>query len=392
MEVTRNWNQSRLGDLDVSFLKGVGLNKSSFSDSGDTPGIHYGQLFTEYGPIIDRVRLHVTDFNGSVKSRKNDVLMPTSDVTPNGLAKASSVLADDIVLGGDILVIRANPNVIFGPYLSHFIRFSPDQIKTLVSGSTVYHIYAKDLREFKIFLPDITEQKAIAKALSDIDDLIETLVKEENKHRYIKEGLLAQIDDRFSETSLLKECVASPVTDGPHLTPVFYSSGVPFLSVNNIVDNKIVWENLRYISESDDLEFSRKCKPKKFDILLGKAASVGKVAIVDSDTDFNVWSPLAVIRMNEKYDPYFVYFCFQTKTVMNQINFLTNSSSQGNIGMGDIENIGLPMIEKSEQIRLGNLLKDEDNQIKGVSKLRHKYECIKQGMAHDLLTGKVRLV
>ena len=137
----------RLGDLDVNFFKGIGLNKSSFSEIGNTFGIHYGQLFTEYGPVIKQVRLKVIDFNGSLKSQVNDVLMPTSDVTPNGLAKASSVSVEGIVLGGDILVIRANPDVIYGPYLSHFIRFSPEQIKSLVSGSTVYHIYAKDLRE-----------------------------------------------------------------------------------------------------------------------------------------------------------------------------------------------------------------------------------------------------
>ena len=261
-----------------------------------------------------------------------------------------------------------------------------------VTATALPSINIKDFLSSTHRFPEIPEQQAIAKALSDIDDLIETLLKEENKHRCIKEGLLGQIDKRFSGTTLLKNCVSSPVTDGPHLTPVFYTSGVPFLSVNNIVDNKIVWENLRYISPSDDLEFSRKCKPRKNDILFGKAASVGKVAIVDKDTDFNVWSPLAVIRVNEKYDPYFIYFCFQTKTVMNQILFLTNSSSQGNIGMGDIENINLPILDKSEQTRLGNLLRDEDTYIDGLSKLRSKYERIKQGMAHDLLTGRVRLV
>jgi type I restriction enzyme S subunit len=325
-------------------------------------------------------------------AKKNDITLVMSDL-PNGKALGKCFLVPEnnkYAVNQRVCILRSkgfDPKYLFyilnrNPY---FLSFNDGVSQTHLLNSVFEKCYIS-------VTEDIKEQKTIAKALSDIDELIVILQIEENKHRSIKSGLLYQIEKTFAETTLLKNCVSTPVTDGPHLTPQFYSSGVPFLSVNNIVDNNIVWENLRYISHSDDLEFSKKCKPRKFDILLGKAASVGKIAIVDRDIDFNVWSPLAVIRMNQDFDPYFIYFCFQTKTVMDQILFLTNSSSQGNIGMGDIENINLPVLDKSEQIRLGNLLRDEDNHIEGISKLRSKYESVKQGMTQDLLTGKVRLV
>ena len=76
------------------------------------------------------------------------------------------------------------------------------------------------------------------------------------------------------EVRLLKAMVQTPVTDGPHLTPRFLADGIPFLSVNNLVENRIDLRELRFISQADHELFSRKCKPRKNDILLGKAASV----------------------------------------------------------------------------------------------------------------------
>ncbi|MFO0137797.1 MAG: restriction endonuclease subunit S, partial [Cyanobacteriota bacterium] len=109
----------------------------------------------------------------------------------------------------------------------------------------------------------------------------------------------------------LKKIVETPVTDGPHLTPNFLDDGIPFLSVNNLVANKIDFGDLRFISQQDHEVFSRKCKPQKGDILLGKAASVGKVAIVELTSEFNIWSPIALIRVSDLHCARFVYYQLQ---------------------------------------------------------------------------------
>ena len=68
------------------------------------------------------------------------------------------------------------------------------------------------------------------------------------------------IDSNFSST----------VCDG-RINPKFHRAGIPFLSVNNLVNNRIDFSELRYISEEDHVQFSKKCKPERNDILLGKA-------------------------------------------------------------------------------------------------------------------------
>ena len=85
--------------------------------------------------------------------------------------------------------------------------------------------------------------------------------------------------------SRIKWLIANKITDGPHETPEFIDSGIPFLSVDAIQDGKLVFDNSRYISYEDHTRYIKKCRPQRNDILMGKAASTGKIAIVDTDIE-----------------------------------------------------------------------------------------------------------
>lgn len=262
------------------------------------------------------------------------------------------------------------------------------------ASSTLGALYKDDVKSILIPLPTKSEQIVIATALSDTDALIENLEKHIIKKRNIKKGLLQLllIPKYNWKVRSIKEIVSTPVTDGPHETPCFLKDGIPFLSVNNLVDNKIDLSELRYISPEDHEIYSRKCKPQKNDILFGKAASVGKVAIVNIDTEFNIWSPIALIRPKEGYEPKYIYYFFQTNAILKQIDFFTNSSSQGNIGMGDIEKLEFSFPPEDEQTEIANILTDMDNEIEDLERKLHKYRMLKQGMMQVLLTGKIRLI
>ena len=111
------WRKVRLGDI-VSFFKGSGLSKADLSSDGRRPCILYGELFSTYGECITEL-LHGTNLEDMFfYSIRNDVLMPTSDVTPNGLATASSIPFSGVILGSDILVIRAPEHLINGEFLA----------------------------------------------------------------------------------------------------------------------------------------------------------------------------------------------------------------------------------------------------------------------------------
>jgi restriction endonuclease S subunit len=186
------WEVKRLGEV-ASFYKGKGLPKSLLDPFGTEPCIHYGELFTRYPETIHEVLSRTSRLQDGFRSVANDVLMPTSDVTPTGLAKASCVRANGIILGGDILVIRPNANFVFGSFLSYVIRHAEDQILQLVTGTTVFHLYATDMKKFTFLMPSVPEQQAIVAVLDDMDAEIAALEARLAKARQLKQGMLQEL-------------------------------------------------------------------------------------------------------------------------------------------------------------------------------------------------------
>ena len=186
------WEVKRLGEI-CSFLKGKGLPKTAITAEGSVPCIHYGELFTEYGEVIRKVKSCTNTTTDSVLSEEDDVLMPTSDVTPNGLAKASCIKEKNVVLGGDILVIRPNKQQVFGEYLSRYIRYQEKDVLRLVTGTTVFHLYGNAISHLRVSLPRMSEQQKIADCLSSLDELIELQAKQLEALQAHKKGLMQQL-------------------------------------------------------------------------------------------------------------------------------------------------------------------------------------------------------
>jgi type I restriction enzyme S subunit len=186
------WVEVSLKDV-AKFFKGKGLAKSDISNGGKYKCIHYGELFTVYKENIKSVISRTSINEGAFLSKENDVLMPTSDVTPNGLAKASCIQENNVILGGDILIIRSDDNI-DGVFLSNVIRYNESQVLKLVSGITVYHLYASDMKNFYFRCPPTkAEQTAIANILSDMDSEIEALERKLNKYKDIKQGMMQEL-------------------------------------------------------------------------------------------------------------------------------------------------------------------------------------------------------
>ena len=189
---TGEWETKRLGDV-ASLFKGSGLSKADLTPDGKRRCIHYGELFTTYGERIIEV-LNGTDREDALfRSVRNDVLMPTSAETPNGLATASCMLLSDIIIGGDILVIRALESLLNGEFLAYAVKANRNQVMQLVSGTTVFHLYGRNMAYFSFRAPSVAEQTAIVTVFSDMEAEIALLQRRRDKIRVIKQGMMQQL-------------------------------------------------------------------------------------------------------------------------------------------------------------------------------------------------------
>ena len=162
------------------------------------------------------------------------------------------------------------------------------------------------------------------------------------------------------------DLLIQPITDGPHETPKLVEEGVPFISVDAIVDNKIDFNRKRgNISEEYDELCCKKYKPQFHDVYLVKSGStVGKVAIVETTDRFNIWSPLAAMRCGEKSYPYFLYDLLQTKDLQAQVADKASNGTQPNLSMRELEKFPVSVPSNlEEQKKIGDYFRNLDHLI-----------------------------
>jgi type I restriction enzyme, S subunit len=164
----------------------------------------------------------------------------------------------------------------------------------------------------------------------------------------------------------LKHIVSVPITDGPHETPEFVDSGIPFVSAEAVWDGRVHLETVRgYISYDVHDQYSKKYRPEKNDIYVVKSgATTGKVAIVDLEDEFSIWSPLAAVRCDrEQALPRFVFHLLVSEYFQGQVRTAWSLGTQPNIGMEVLENLCVVLPPLNEQHAIANYLDHETERI-----------------------------
>jgi len=278
----------------------------------------------------------------------------------------------------------------------------------------------EDLLALPFFFPSLQEQKSIVGFLDHetmkIDELVSQqenligLLKEKRQaviSNAVTKGLnpnvkmknsgvvwLGDIPDHWGVRAI-KHIVSTPVTDGPHETPEFFDDGVPFVSAEAVSSGEIDFSKIRgYISRESHKQYSLKYLPKKGDIFMIKSgATTGVTAIVETDREFNIWSPLAVIRCNADSNPYYVLNFMRSLNFQEAVALNWNFGTQQNIGMGVIENLFCPVPSQQEQKAIAEYLTSFTKQFNTlISEANNAIELLKErrsALISAAVTGQI---
>ena len=137
-----------------------------------------------------------TVINTPVYSEFGDVLIPASDTTPTGLARATSIEKSGVLLGGDINIVRPKKGI-NGSYLSLAINRNKGELIKLIKGTTVRHIHNSEIKEVTVSLPNnLCEQEIITECFRNLDNLI-TLHQCEPKNKVEDNKMLDNINNQI---------------------------------------------------------------------------------------------------------------------------------------------------------------------------------------------------
>lgn len=226
------WQVSPMGKV-CTFHKGYGISKDNLSNDG-TPCILYGELYTTYKTAIARCIKSKTSLDPTTlfHSRKNDVIIPCSGETSEDIATSVCIPYDDILLGGDLTVIRCDLD---GAFLSNQINsVRKYDIARIAQGKSIVHLQVDELKKIFIAYPTIDEQQKISGFIDKIDERIEVQNKIISKYETLIKGLCDKIfrhdksvclsDLVRCKTSILQENEIATYYNGEY--NVFGASGI----------------------------------------------------------------------------------------------------------------------------------------------------------------------
>ncbi|MDM1410734.1 restriction endonuclease subunit S [Myroides odoratimimus] len=256
-----------------------------------------------------------------------------------------------------------------------------------------------ELFKFKIPLPPLAEQKAIAAALSDADAWIESLEQLITKKRLIKQGAMQTLftpKEGWEVKKLVEVC--DNIIDYRGVTPkklgMDWGDGdIVALSAGNVKKGYIDFNIECYLgSESLYKRWMRNGNPKKGDIVFTLEAPLGNIALIPDNKKYILSQRTILLQLNEKYSSQYIFQLMLSNKFQNYINERATGSTAQGIKRQTFEKLTIHIPSFLEQERIATILSDMDAELKALENQLAKARQIKQGMMQELLTGRVRLV
>ena len=205
-EFTEEWKEERLSKI-AELSKGIGISKEQLSEDGE-PCILYGELYTKYKSEIIHKVISKTNIESSnlKRSKRNDVIIPCSGETAIDIAVARCVPFDNILLGGDLNIIRLHKDD--GAFMAYQLNGKRKiDIAKLAQGVSVVHLYGENIKAIKTYNPCLQEQQKIVKLLSMLDERIEVQNKIIEKLETLIKGIIETVISSQKPNTLIKNCL-----------------------------------------------------------------------------------------------------------------------------------------------------------------------------------------
>lgn len=420
-KIPQNWNARKLFGLLKSIGSGTTPKGNDSYYDGDIPWLNTGDLTDSYVNIIGKTvtDIAMTECSALKLFDKNSVVIAMYGATIGKLG----IITFPTTTNQACCVMSCSKSL-YNKYLFYVLYSARDYIITLSYGAGQPNISQETMKSFKLCCPDVVEQQQIAdyldKKCGEIDRVIETekLVIEklkEYKQSIITEAVtkgldksvplkdsgiewIGKIPQHWHRTKL-KRVLSTPIADGPHETPELLDNGIPFLSAEAVKNNKLNFNFKRgFISREEHIRFCKKCKPQLNDIFMIKSgATTGNVAIVETEDEFSVWSPLALIRVNANTIFYkYMFYYLQSNNFRRQVELFWSYGTQQNIGMDVLGNLYVAYsnrIEKQQQIAeyLDKKCSEIDKAIANKEQVIEKFTEYKKSLIYECVTGKKRV-
>lgn len=376
-EFSGEWKETTLGKI-AEITKGSGISKDQLSEQG-SPCILYGELYTKYKSEIINEVYSRTELDSSplVKSKANDVIIPCSGETAIDISTARCVLFNNILLGGDLNIIRLKYDD--GGFFAYQLNGARKKdIARVAQGVSVVHLYGENLKQIRVYYPNIEEQRKITHLLSLIDGRIATQNKIIDKLKSLIKGLIDDIITLECGLLVTFETLYSKAGEGGTPTTSnmeFYDNGnIPFIKIEDL-NNKYLLTNKDCITELGLKKSSAWLIPTN-SIIYSNGATIGAISI----NKYPICTKQGILGIipNSNIDVEYLYYFMRSSYFQKEVERIVTEGTMKTAYLKDINHIKCPIPDSDKQKEISHALSTLSLKEDIENQLLKKYQIQKQ--------------
>ncbi len=296
-----------------------------------------------------------------------------------------------------VKVVESMLNNWFLMYSLNFLNLRP-----YIVGSTRTKLNQDQMKNIKIPLPPLPEQRRIAEVLLTVDEAIFKVEEEIEYTERLKRGLMQHLLTCGIGHSLFKDSplgkipedwevvrlgeVGNIITGKTPSTKVkeFWNGEIMFVTPSDFKDRKYIDDTERYITKEGAKKASM-IPPQS--VLVVCIASVGEVAI---NLDYCITNQqINAIVPNNKTDAEFLYYSLKYRSWL--LKWWAGTTTTPIVKKSLFEKFPIPLPPLPEQKKISEILMAVDRKLDLLRQKKYHLQRLKKGLMNDLLTGRRRL-
>ncbi|MGK6356203.1 restriction endonuclease subunit S [Sphingomonas sp. DT-207] len=402
-ELPKGWSRTTLGEITTvkARIGWRGLSASEYTEDGPflIAGKHIRSGVIDWA-ACDHLSTYRYDESPEIQMQAGDVIFSKDGSIGNPALIEN--LPGPATINGTMMMIRSHTEHLEPSYLYQVVCGADfhRMVREKLSGSSIPHIFQRDIVHFPVTLPPLDEQRRIAEVLRSVDEAIAANSALLDGVKATKQGTMeAVLSGGFAEVRLetLLADTRYPMRSGPFGSALLKSElqpeGIPFLGIDNVHVERFVPVYRRFVSDDKYRELAR-YTVYPGDVMVTIMGTVGRCCVVPPDvgtaiSSKHVWT---LTLDQDRYSPALLAWQFNhSPAVLGQLQGSAQGGIMRAISSGTLRDLLVPLPSPDEVQTIEGLLLSFNNQIAALEAELEAAKALKAALMSDLLSGRVRV-
>ena len=274
-----------------------------------------------------------------------------------------------------------------------------NRINATCTGARMPRAQMNEVLGFEFPLPPLPEQHRIVALLDEAFNGIATAKANAERNLQNARALFeSHLQSVFTEAWQAGELVtlaelATDITDGDHMPPPKAPSGVPFITIGNVMKDvrKIDFSNTFMVPKEyfDGLKPNK--KPRIGDVLYTVTGSFGIPVLIDEQRDFCFQRHIGLVRPKADVSSEWLFYLLMSPQVFQQANVGATGTAQKTVSLKVLRGFKVPRIPLIMQKAATSTLNNLANETQRLESLYQRklaaLDALKQSLLHQAFSG-----